>query len=105
LINNDYVRGYFDAHGRIWCRSKNRHTPQWCIEFEDRDADQIKRVYDYLVQKGYIVHSQSYVDLGALGESKRNRVQIGHSHEVKRFIEEIGSERPEWKERFAKIIT
>jgi hypothetical protein len=103
VINNDYVKGYFDAHGRIWVRDKKRTTPQWCIEFQDKDTAQIMRVYDYLVQQGYIAHFYTYKEECTMGKTLRNRIQIGHRHEVMRFIKEVGSERPEWQERFTQI--
>ncbi len=104
MINNDYIRGYFDAHGRIWVRDVKRKRPQWCIEFQDRDLDQLSRIYEYLKVNGYTIHLYSYTDtyafMGKKRKIMRNRLQMGAMHDVLRFIKEINSERLEWKERF-----
>lgn len=103
MINNDYVRGYFDAHGNV-DKPKPIISPHlFRIRFYDRFQDQLKRVENYLATQGYhpcyrLDHTHQNGKLSFTYELSLNR-----QAEIRRFAEEIGSERPEWQERLALI--
>jgi hypothetical protein len=101
MINNDYVRGYFDAHGRIYLADKKRNHPLWCVELQDKDEAQLDRVYNYLLQQGYRGCRYNFNEKSSqFGPFIRHKIHISQRNSILRFIEEIGSERPEWQERF-----
>ncbi|MBA7683229.1 hypothetical protein ES703_91590 [subsurface metagenome] len=104
MINNDYIRGYFDAHGRVYVAHNGRRYPQYVVEFQDRDQTQLGRVNDYLLKLGYSPSRYTFRHASKFGEAVSNKIHIGKGSEVECFAKEIGTERPEWQERFDKFL-
>lgn len=104
MINNDYIRGYFDAHGLIYFDTNGGRQGSWRILFTERLLDQLQRVVDFLREKDYTVrvypHKRQQIDRGI----PNWQACINRQADVKHFAEEIGTERPEWQERFAQVI-
>lgn len=103
MINNDYVRGYFDAHGIISNVKPNMSFQAFRVQIRETNLAQLKRVMNYLLGQGY--HPRVLLDdTGHISEKSRRWVmRLYRQKEVHRFAEEIGSERPEWQERFVQI--
>ena len=100
-MNNDYIRGYFDAHGYIYSIKRPSGVLRWRIVFQDQDKSQIERVHTFLTNEGY--HSGIYPrkDKGLLfGPRNVQKIIVERQAELKRFIEEIGTERLDLQERF-----
>jgi len=104
MINNDYVRGYFDAKGYIYSTKRQRGTLRWRISFQDKDNSQIEQVYAFLTNEGY--HPCSYLrkNNGLFGPRTVRKTTIEREAEVERFIKEIGTEKSKWQERFNQFL-
>jgi len=105
MINNDYIRGYFDAHGYIYPTKRQGSAPRWRIVFQDQDKSQIEKAHAFLTKEGY--HPCSYLrkNNGFFGSRTVQKITIERQAEVKRFIEEIGSEKSKSQERFNQFLT
>ena len=104
-MNNDYIRGYFDAHGYIYSTKRQSGALRWRIVFQDQDRSQIGEVHTFLTNEGY--HSGIYPrkDKGLLfGPRNVQKIIITRQAELKRFIEEIGTERSDSQERFNQFL-
>ena len=104
-MNNGYIRGYFDAHGYIYSTKRKSGALRWQIIFQDQDRSQIGRAHTFLTDEGY--HSGIYPrkDKGLLfGPRNVQKMIITRQAELKRFIKEIGTERPEMQERFSQFL-
>ena len=43
MVSNDYIKGYFDAHGYIYSTQRQRGgPPRWRIVFQDQGKSQIE---------------------------------------------------------------
>ena len=104
MINNDYVRGYFDAHGCIYSTKRQGGTLRWRIGFQDKENSQIEQVHAFLTNEGY--HPCSYLrkNNGLFGSRTVYKITIERQAEVKRFIKEIGSEKSKSQERFNQFL-
>ncbi len=105
MVNNDYIRGYFDAHGYIYSTKRQSGVLRWQLVFQDQDRSQIGRVHTFLTNEGY--HSGIYPrkDKGLLfGPRNVQKIIITRQAELKRFIEEIGTERSDSQERFNQFL-
>ena len=104
MINNDYIRGYFDAHGYIYPTKRQGRAPRWRIVFQDQDKSQTEKAHAFLTKEGY--HPCSYLrkNNGFFGSRTVQKITIERQAEVKRFIEEIGSEKSKSKERFNQFL-
>jgi len=104
MINNDYVRGYFDAHGYIYSTKRKSGALRWRIVFQDQDRRQIGKVFTFLTNESY--HSGIYPrrDNGRFGPRTVQKLTITRQAEVERFIKEIGTERSESRERFNQFL-
>ena len=103
MMNNDYIRGYFDAHGYVYSYSTKRKSGalRWQLVFQDQDRSQIGRAYTFLTDEGYHPGIYPRKDKGLLfGSRNVLKMIITKQAELKRFIEEVGTERPEMQERF-----
>jgi len=104
MINNDYVRGYFDAHGYIYSTKRKSGALRWRIVFQDQDRSQIGEVHTFLTNEGY--HSGIYPrkDNGRFGPRTVQKITITKQAEVELFLKEIGTERSESRERFNQFL-
>ncbi len=104
MINNDYIRGYFDAHGYIYSTKRKSGALRWRIVFQDQDKSQIERAHTFLTDEGY--HSGIYPrkDNGLFGPRTVQKMIIERQAELKRFIKEIGTERSDLQERFSQFL-
>ncbi|MBA7574475.1 hypothetical protein ES708_16281 [subsurface metagenome] len=106
MVNNDYIRGYFDAHGYIYSTERQRGgPPRWRVVFQDQDKSQIGKVHTFLTNEGYHLCSYLRKNNGLFGPSTVQKVTIERQAEVERFIKEIGTEKPEMQERFNQFLT
>ena len=107
MITNDYVRGYFDAHGYICFTKRKRRggALRGRIVFQDKDKSQIEKVRAFLTNKGYHVGSYLRKNNGLFGLRVVQKATIEREAEVKRFIEEIGTEKSRSQERFNQFLT
>lgn len=105
MINNDYVRGYFDAHGLIYKHTDPKGYEYWRISFQESNDAQLWRVVRYLTDKGYHLSNGRYGRDTTRGHTTTYKAELCRQAEVKRFAEEIGTERPEWQERFNELGT
>ena len=104
MMNNDYIMGYFDAHGHIYSTKRQSGALCWRIVFQDQDRSQIGGVHTFLTDAGY--HPGIYLrkDKGLFGPRTVQKITITKQAEVKRFIKEIGTERSESRERFNQFL-
>ncbi|GAI90172.1 unnamed protein product [marine sediment metagenome] len=105
MVNNDYIRGYFDAHGYIYSTKRPSGALRWRIIFQDQDRSQIGRAHTFLTDEGYHPGIYPRKDKGLLfGPRNVQKIIITRQAELKRFIKEIGTERPEMQERFSQFL-
>ena len=104
MMNNDYIRGYFDAHGYIYSTRRPSGALRWQIVFQDQDRSQIGKVHAFLTNEGY--HPGIYLrkDKGIFGPRTVQKITITRQAEVERFIKEIGTERSKSQERFNQFL-
>ena len=106
MVNNDYVRGYFDAHGYIYFTERRRGgPPHWRIVFQDKDKSQADKVHTFLTNEGYHPRSYPRKNNGLFGPRIVQKVTIERQAEIERFIREIGTEKPKSQERFNQFLT
>jgi len=106
MINNDYIRGYFDAQGYIYSTERRRGgAPRWRIVFQAQDESQMEKVYVSLTNKGYHPCSYRRKNNGFFGPRTGRRTTIERLAEVERFIKEIGTEKSETQKRFNQFLT
>jgi len=102
VINNDYVRGYFDAHGRVdRLHSKGSHYLR--IKFQEQHKAVIEAVIAYLRAQGYRVSTWFGRSCAYDSRAPRYHAQIARQDEVRRFRDEIGTEIPKWQDRFNEL--
>ena len=105
MMNNDYIRGYFDAHGYIYSTKRKSGALRWQIIFQDQDRSQIGRAHIFLTDQGYHPGIYPRKDKCLLfGPRNVQKIIITRQAELKRFIKEIGTERPEMQERFSQFL-
>ncbi|MBU1067688.1 hypothetical protein KKE60_07855 [Patescibacteria group bacterium] len=104
MINNDYVRGYFDAHGYIYPTKRLGGSLRWRIVFQDKDKSQIEKVHTFLTNESYHLGIYPRENNGLFGPRTVQRIIIGRQAEVKRFIKEIGTEKLKSQERFNQFL-
>jgi len=104
MINNDYVRGYFDAHGYIYSTKRQRGAPRWRIVFQDKDESQMEQVHAFLTNEGYHLCNYLRKNNTLFGPRTGRRITIDRLAEVERFIKEIGTERSDLRERFDQFL-
>jgi len=105
MMNNDYIRGYFDAHGYIYSTKRRSGALRWQLVFQDQDRSQIGRAHTFLTDEGYHPGIYPRKDKGLLfGPRNVQGMIITRQAELKRFIEEVGTERPEIQERFSQFL-
>ena len=105
MINNDYIRGYFDAHGYIYSTKRQRGSLRWRVVFQAQDESQMEKVYVSLTNKGYHPCSYRRKNNGFFGPRAGRRITIERLAEVERFIKEIGTEKSETQKRFNQFST
>lgn len=103
MINRDYVRGYFDAHGYV-AKWTDRGYIRYAIRFDEKDGSQRERVNMFLRGEGYHLTSVPHKNSSIFGASNTYHTVIGRIGDMKRFVEEIGTERPELQERFNEFL-
>lgn len=104
MINNDYVQGYFDAHGCFFIIYPKKRKPQPHLEFIETSLDQLTRVKSYLEQQGYHPRLNPNFQRTKVGMAHRFILQLRRVSECQRYIKEIGSERPKWQQRFNEFM-
>jgi len=106
MVNNDYVRGYFDAHGYIYSTKRQEGgAPRWRIVFQDQDKSQIEKAHTFLTNEGYHPYNYLRKDKGLFGPRTVQKITILRQAEVERFIKEIGTEKSKSQERFNRFLT
>ena len=84
---------------------KKRGALRWQLVFQDQDRSQIGRAHTFLTDEGYHPGIYPRKDKGLLfGPRNVLKMIITRQAELKHFIEEVGTERPEIQERFSQFL-
>jgi len=105
MINADYLRGYFDAHGFAYFTPTRKGTrPSPRVYCKDKDIAQAKRIHKALIGMGY--HPLFYQYNPHTGHSaiEYYAIWLARYRECAQFARQIGSERPEVRKTLHSFI-
>ena len=103
MVSNDYIRGLFDGEGCVLLQDIQPHQKPR-VQITNTCLELLLKVKDALVRQGYHPLLYHRKDLHFPLNHERHDLVLRRWAEVIRFYQDIGTEHPDKKPIFDKII-